>query len=63
MHACLNGFTPLSRGIDPVREWELHGIVVTVLAIVIIVLSPSLRRSLGDRAATANQPLLLESPP
>lgn len=63
MHAGFNGFTPLSRGIDPAREWELHGIVVTVVAIAIVLLTPWLRRPLFDRAARpGGQPLLLEAP-
>jgi membrane protease YdiL (CAAX protease family) len=61
MHAGFNGFTPLSRGIDPVQEWQLHGIVVTVLAIVVIALAPGLRRSLAARAADPGaHPQLLE---
>lgn len=49
MHAAFNGLTPLSRGIDPVIEWQLHGVVVTVLAVLVVVSTPWLRRPVTER--------------
>jgi membrane protease YdiL (CAAX protease family) len=48
MHAASNGLTPLSRGIDPVMEWQLHGIVITILAIVVVLLSRRFRERTVD---------------
>jgi uncharacterized protein len=63
MHAAFNGLTPLSRGIDPVREWELHGLVVAVIAIAVVILSPSLRRAIVERREPGGSaPITLESP-
>lgn len=45
MHAAMNGLTPLSRGIDPVLEWQLHGIVVTIIAVMVVLVSRHYRRS------------------
>jgi len=47
-HAAFNGFTPISRGIDPVVEWQLHGVVITIIAIALVVLSRQLRRPVLD---------------
>jgi hypothetical protein len=47
-HAALNGFTPLSRGIDGTLQWELHGIAVAILAIILVLLAPALRRPVID---------------
>ena len=49
MHAASNGLTPLSRGIDPVVVWQLQGIVLTVIAIAVVLLSRRLRRPLETR--------------
>jgi membrane protease YdiL (CAAX protease family) len=43
MHAAFNGLTPLSRGIDPVMEWQLHAIVITILAVAVVLLSKRFR--------------------
>ncbi len=58
MHAASNGLTPLSRGIDPVMEWQLHAIVITILAVVVVLVSRRFReRSVegaeGDSAMSA----------
>jgi len=47
-HAAFNGLTPISRGIDPVVEWQLHGIVITIIAVALVILSRSLRRPVLD---------------
>jgi membrane protease YdiL (CAAX protease family) len=46
MHAASNGLTPLSRGIDPVRVWELQALVITVIAVIVVLTSARMRRSL-----------------
>jgi membrane protease YdiL (CAAX protease family) len=61
-HAALNGFTPLSRGIDEVQGWELHGIAVTVVAVVLAVLSSSLRRPVDDALPDLSSPRISELP-
>jgi membrane protease YdiL (CAAX protease family) len=43
MHAASNALTPLSRGMDPVIEWQLHGLVITAIAIAVVVLSKRFR--------------------
>jgi len=48
MHAASNGLTPLSRGIDPVMEWQLHGIVVTIIAVAVVVASRRMRSRVMD---------------
>ena len=61
MHGAFNGMTPLSRGIDPVTEWQLHGIVITIIAVAVVALSPALRRAIGERrAAPAGMQITLE---
>ena len=61
MHASFNGLTPLSRGVDPVVEWQLHAVVITVIAIAVVALSPSLRRGIASRSDSASRPLLVEA--
>ena len=61
MHATFNGLTPLSRGIDPVAEWQLHAIVVTVIAVVVVALSPWLRRTIPQATESrAAAPFMVE---
>ncbi len=61
-HAALNGFTPLSRGIDEVQGWELHGIAVAVVALVLVVLSSSLRQPVLDTLPDLSSPRISELP-
>ena len=49
MHAASNGLTPLSRGIDPERVWEIQGVVIAVFAIVVLLMSARMRRPLGTQ--------------
>jgi uncharacterized protein len=56
MHAASNGLTPLSRGIDPVVVWQLQGIVITVIAIGVVVLSARTRRPPASDVAIADVP-------
>jgi membrane protease YdiL (CAAX protease family) len=60
MHGFFNGLTPLSRGIDPVMEWQLHAIVVTIIAVAIVALAPALRQSIRARLDHERRPLLAE---
>jgi membrane protease YdiL (CAAX protease family) len=48
MHATFNGLTPLSRGIDPVVVWQLHGIVITAIAIAVVLVSRRVRQPIGQ---------------
>ena len=48
MHAASNGLTPLSRGIDPALVWQIQGVVITVFAIVVVLLSKRMRRPLNE---------------
>jgi membrane protease YdiL (CAAX protease family) len=52
MHAASNGLTPLSRGIDPVMEWQLHGIVVAIIAVAVVLMSKRFR---GRTVAAADE--------
>jgi hypothetical protein len=61
MHGFFNGLTPLSRGIDPAMEWQLHAVVVTVIAVVIVALAPSLRQSIRARYDGDRRSLLAEA--
>jgi len=56
MHAASNGLTPLSRGIDPLVVWQLQGIMITIIAIVVVVISVRLRRPLGGDITPAGEP-------
>jgi hypothetical protein len=47
MHAASNGLTPISRGVDPVLVWQVQGIVITVFAAAIVLLSARMRRPIG----------------
>jgi membrane protease YdiL (CAAX protease family) len=60
MHAAFNGLTPLSRGIDPVIEWQLHGVVATVLAVIVVAATPWLRRPVPRPAPASSQVLVVE---
>jgi membrane protease YdiL (CAAX protease family) len=60
MHGAFNGLTPLSRGIDPVVEWQLHAVVVTVIAVGLVALSPVLRHSIRRAGQTERSPLVAE---
>ncbi len=48
MHAASNGLTPFSRGIDPVMEWQLHAVVVTIIAVALVLLSKRFRAPIDD---------------
>jgi uncharacterized protein len=48
MHASSNGLTPLSRGIDPVLVWQIQGVVVTVFAVAVVLLSARMRRPIAQ---------------
>jgi membrane protease YdiL (CAAX protease family) len=48
MHAASNGLTPISRGIDPVVVWQIQGVVITVFAIAVVLLSARMRRPLAE---------------
>lgn len=61
MHGFFNGLTPLSRGIDPVVEWQLHAVVVTVIAVVVVAAVPMLRRGIASRTDPDRDPLLVEA--
>lgn len=63
MHAAFNGFTPFSRGIDPATEWQLHAVVITAIAVVIVAMSPALRRSLAMTNDRSVRPSLMLEPP
>ena len=39
MHGAFNAFTPLTWGIDATRIWEMRGIVVAVLAVIVLFLA------------------------
>jgi hypothetical protein len=56
MHAAMNGLTPLTRGIDPVVVWQLQGIMITIIAIAVVVLSVRMRRPLGAEIEPAGEP-------
>jgi membrane protease YdiL (CAAX protease family) len=69
MHAASNGFTPVSRGVDPVLVWQVQGIVITVFAVAVVLLSARMRRPIREAldreqdriasdARTAEQPAL-----
>jgi uncharacterized protein len=47
MHAASNGLTPISRGIDPVVVWQIQGVVITVFAVAVVLLSARMRRPLA----------------
>jgi hypothetical protein len=47
MHAASNGLTPISRGIDQVLVWQIQGVVITVFAVVVVLLSARMRRPLA----------------
>jgi membrane protease YdiL (CAAX protease family) len=61
MHAASNGLTPLSRGIDPVLVWQIQGVVITVFAVTVVLLSARMRRRIGaelsdeDEAASGDR--------
>lgn len=61
MHGAMNGLTPLSRGIDPVVEWQLHGIVVSVLAIGVVAMTPWLRRAVPRAKPSTTEALVVEA--
>jgi uncharacterized protein len=61
MHGAFNGLTPLSRGIDPVVEWQLHGIVATVIAVAVVALTPWLRRAVPHPRSATTEQLLVEA--
>ena len=48
MHAASNGLTPISRGIDPVVVWQIQGVVITVFAVAVVLLSARMRRPLAE---------------
>jgi hypothetical protein len=64
MHAASNGLTPVSRGIDPVLVWQIHGVVITVFAVAVVLLSAHMRRPIAeglfddDRVARDGRPAL-----
>jgi membrane protein implicated in regulation of membrane protease activity len=47
MHAASNGLTPISRGIDPVLVWQIQGVVITVFAVALVLLSARMLRPLA----------------
>jgi membrane protease YdiL (CAAX protease family) len=63
MHAAFNGLTPLSRGIDPVTEWQLRGLVIAVIAIAVVLLSPSLRLAIAERRERGGAASILQESP
>jgi hypothetical protein len=42
-------------------EWQLHAVVVTIIAVAIVALAPGLRRSIRARPDHERRPLLAES--
>lgn len=64
MHAASNGLTPVSRGIDPVLVWQIQGVVITVFAVAVVLLSARMRRPIAeelfddDRVARDGRPAL-----
>jgi len=61
MHGAMNGLTPLSRGIDPIAEWQLHGIVVTAIAVAVVALTPWLRRAVPQSSPAINEAVVAEA--
>ncbi len=55
MHAASNGLTPISRGIDPAVVWQIQGVVITVFAIVLVLLSARMRRPLAEELAAESE--------
>jgi membrane protease YdiL (CAAX protease family) len=51
MHAASNGLTPISRGVDPVLVWQIQGIVITLFAVALVLLSARMRRPIGAELA------------
>lgn len=58
MHAACNGLTPLSRGIDPALEWQLHALVVTIIAVGVVIFSKRARQRSSETPGTVeSEPL------
>jgi membrane protease YdiL (CAAX protease family) len=48
MHAASNGLTPIARGIDPVVVWQLQGVVLTAIAVILVVVSRRMRKPIEE---------------
>ncbi|HSL77310.1 MAG TPA: CPBP family intramembrane glutamic endopeptidase [Candidatus Limnocylindrales bacterium] len=48
MHAASNGLTPISRGVDPILVWQIQGVVITLIAVAVVLLSSRMRRPIGE---------------